>query len=105
MWLGSDPDPLLIPSLPPEVQRSIRDRLARDAAAAGEVLAANRELLLDIARTLARTRLLSGPELDALLAKVVPMKGLAPASLPSVPPDPRPAKKEGGQADSTLPAG
>ena len=105
LWLGSDPDPQLIPRLPPEIQRSIRDKLARDDAAAGEVLAANRDLLLEIARTLARTRLLAGQELDALLEKVVPMHGMAPASLPAVPHEPQPAKHEGGRAEPTLPSG
>ena len=105
LWLGADPDPQLIPSLPPEVQRSLRDKLARDAAAAGEVLAANRELLLEIARELARTRLLAGPELAALLAKVVPMHGMAPASLPAVPHEPQSAKHEGDPAEPALPSG
>ena len=73
LWLGADPEPALFLRLPAPSQQAIRARLERAEADATRILAANRALLLELAGTLAHQHRLAGPELDALLTRVVPL--------------------------------
>ena len=71
LWVSADPDPDAIPQLPAATQRRLADHLARAEAEAGDILARNRTLLVDLATTLRRTNLLQGPELQGFLDRVV----------------------------------
>ena len=73
LWLTRDLDPAMILHLPPAIRETIRRRLRADETAALQVLTAHRPLLEEIATRLARRLLLTGPELDALLERVVPL--------------------------------
>src|SRR5690606_35371684 len=57
----------------PAIQEAIRHRLLADETAALQVLTAHRPMLEEIAARLARRLWLAGPELGALLERVVPL--------------------------------
>lgn len=73
LWLADDLDPAMMLHLPPAIREAIRRRLLADETAALQVLTAHRALLEEIATRLARRLWLAGPELDALLERVVPL--------------------------------
>ena len=87
LWLG-DPEMVLARlRLEPVLRARVEVRLQEAQARALRIVDANRALLEEMATALLRTGVLTGPELEALVAKVVPdaVAGLVPGQTPPGP--------------------
>ena len=87
LWLG-DPEMVLARlRVEPLLRARVEARLQEAQARALRIVDANRALLQEMATALLRTGVLTGPELEALVAKVVPdaVAGLAPGQTPPGP--------------------
>jgi len=88
IWLGDPEGVLARLRLEPVLRARVEVRLREAQARALRIIEANRALLEEMAAALVRTGLLTGPELEALVAKVVPdaaagsVSGPAPGQTP-----------------------
>ncbi len=98
VWLG-DPETVLARlRLEPVLRARVEVRLREAQARALRIIEANRPVLEEMAAALVRTGLLTGPELDALVAKVVPDAAAGPVSGQTPPGQTPPGQTPPGQA-------
>jgi hypothetical protein len=87
VWLG-DPETVLARlRIEPNLRARVEARLREAQARALRIVEANRRVLEDMATALVRTGVLTGPELEALVAKVVPEPMAEPGPVAEAPID------------------
>lgn len=106
VWLG-DPETVLARlRIEPYLRARVEARLQEAQARALRIVEANRSVLGEMATALVRTGVLTGPELDALVAKVVPVPMAGPGPVTVDPFDQdgavSPSAGEDGRRDAVL---
>ena len=106
LWLG-DPETVLARlRVEPNLRARVEARLQEAQARALRLVEANRSVLVDMATALVRTGLLTGPALEALVARVVPepTAGSGPVTVDPIDQDSTvsPSAGQDGSRDATL---
>jgi len=106
LWLGDPETALTRLRIEPYLRARVEARLQEAQARALRIVEANRPVLEEMATALVRTGLLTGPELEALVAKVVPVPMAGPGPVTVAPFDQdgavSPSAGQDGRRDAVL---